>query len=460
MNRQQLDQIKSKIEAFKNIDLSLLVVQQYPNQDIRNVNISEIDAASFISISKRTIKQLENELEGNGFLFLPFQYNFHNEFGNGNLLNDLDQFFAQLSSRNFPQSVQFLNRLVYYQVDNGFWNKSKAKLHNLRGMQVTALEEKLTVLTEQIEMSVNSCNDLKNNLKTQIEDLSNFQSQKEKELSQISNNLEVSNNEKNQISELHNISISTNEKIIALLNNALEKVNNFKKEAKENENKQQELQKTIASLISAVENRIEVFEEKGEQFGKHLKDIEDKKAFFDERNKYLTDLIGREVGASLFETFKQRKKELKPSVDFWKKAVPIMTIITIFGIYAIFSNFFGYLSVDGDTTKNGWGLFALRSLKSLPLFILLYFTIHQYGKERHFKEEYAFKSAVALTIKAYSDLIGNQDKKDEMIFNSVTGIYKSPINTKSKEQPIPIKDVTELLKKVTDTTSEVVKKVS
>ena len=36
------------------------------------------------------------------------------------------------------------------------------------------------------------------------------------------------------------------------------------------------------------------------------------------------------------------------------------------------------------------------------------------NKERNFQEEYAFKSAVALTIKAYSDVIKDDKFKDEL----------------------------------------------
>ncbi|GAB6009653.1 hypothetical protein [Dysgonomonas reticulitermitis] len=42
------------------------------------------------------------------------------------------------------------------------------------------------------------------------------------------------------------------------------------------------------------------------------------------------------------------------------------------------------------------------------------------------------RASVALTIKAYSDIIQKEELKDEMIVNSVTSIYKSPITQKIK----------------------------
>jgi len=326
-------------------------------------------------------------------------------------------------------------------------------------LQVAALEEKLNLLAVQLDKNISVFDDLKKTVQGQIEELTALKNQKEKELTQIANNLAVSNQESSQISELLNKSISTNEKILAIFESGNEKLESLKESFDENENKIQESKKIISELISVVENYIKEFGKKQTQFEGYINEVEGKKGFFDERNKYLTDLIGREVGASLFETFQQRKKELKPSVQFWKFAVPVMTLITIIGIYAIFSDIFGLLPVNGDAAADGWRVFALRSLKSLPLFVMLYFTIHQYGKERHFKEEYAFKSAVALTIKAYSDLVASQDKKDEMIMNSVAGVYKSPILSRTKEKILPTKDLADLLKTVTDTASDVVKKV-
>ena len=147
------------------------------------------------------------------------------------------------------------------------------------------------------------------------------------------------------------------------------------------------------------------------EFEKKLEFIEGKKAFFEERNNYLDELIGREVGASLFETFKQRKGELEKPVNKWLWIVIAMAILTFGAILTIFTNAFGLLGTvptDISTTR-----LITNSIKSLPFFFLLFYAIAQYNKERNFQEEYAFKSAVALTIKAYSDIITNEVLKDK-----------------------------------------------
>jgi len=180
-------------------------------------------------------------------------------------------------------------------------------------------------------------------------------------------------------------------------------------------------------LADAVEARLKDFETKKQAQEAHLTFIEGKREFFEERLRYLEDLIGREVGASLFETFKQRKVELQRPVTRWSWLVILVSILTVAGIFGIFSGFLG------TTPKNlNWVRFGLNTLKTVPLFIMLFFVIRQYGRERTFQEQYAFKSAVALTIKAYADIIQDQAKKDDLVFNAVSGIYVSPLTLDGK----------------------------
>ena len=153
--------------------------------------------------------------------------------------------------------------------------------------------------------------------------------------------------------------------------------------------------------------------------------MEEKTTYFEERNSYLDDLIGREVGASLFETFKQRKAELNTSITFWKWCVPITALATIIWIFVLFGN--------GDLGALGWQVIFINSLKAIPAVGLLLFAISQYNKERNFQEEYAFKSAVALTVNSYADQINAESNKDKMIMESVGEIYKTPLSRKNNQ---------------------------
>ena len=62
--------------------------------------------------------------------------------------------------------------------------------------------------------------------------------------------------------------------------------------------------------------------------------------------------------------------------------------------------------------------------------IVLLFTIKQYVRERTFQEEYAFRSAIALTVQAYGDIAGT--KKEELIMKAIATIYSLPSMMKEK----------------------------
>lgn len=219
------------------------------------------------------------------------------------------------------------------------------------------------------------------------------------------------------------------------------KINTLSEQAEKEKNKienlKTEIDKTFSDfktnfnqLIQELELSDGNFKTKFIDFETKLKLVEEKTMYFEERNQYLDNLIGREVGASLFETFKQRKLELNKPLNFWKWSVATMAVLTFIVIFAIFTNFFGYLGNISSALK--WENILVNTLKSSPFFFLLYYSIAQYNKERNFQEEYAFKSASALTIKAYSDIINDETKKDELILKAVYGIYRSPIYNRLK----------------------------
>ena len=128
-----------------------------------------------------------------------------------------------------------------------------------------------------------------------------------------------------------------------------------------------------------------------------------------------------------------------------------MTSLTIVWIFILFTN-------QAKILDNSiwWQSFAVNTLKSIPAIFLLFLSINQYRKERNFQEEYAFKSAVALTIDAYAGRLTDVVNKDKLIMEAVLGLYKTPIDDK---QPDKLKHTTVLdtIKSMADTTKELVK---
>ena len=405
------------------------------------------------------LKQLKIELSDNG-IYIPFQYNLQNEFGNGafQLQSDLQNLLNLLNQKNqtgLNQSVPYLNRLIYYQVTNGFWDKSKIKVHKADEIKISELNEKLKIITGQLSINQSNFKTQIDNLDSEKKKLTDFLAQKQRELQQISANLQASNTNANQINQILTTSTATSGKIDALLSLQNQNFDTHKKKTETEDvyfSKQKEL---FGTLETNLNEKVKTLETQIADFAEKLKFVEDKRAFFEERNIYLQNLIGREVGVSLFETFKQRKTELTKPVNKWLWIVIGMSVLTFISIITIFTNGFG---LWGEVLKDFTTIQLItNTIKTFPFFFLLFYSISQYNKERNFQEEYAFKSAVALTIKAYADIVVDEKLKDEMIISSVNAVYKSPTVEKGRSKK-ESNEIFETAKELLGTAVDIVKK--
>ncbi len=457
MDTNQILELNTRIEIIQKLDIDSIVAEIFKEQDVSSINIGQYCVDDYVSTLKRLLKQFKTEFEGNG-IYLPYQYNFQNEFGSGNLQNDIINLINQLNQKSFAglkSTVDSINRLVFYQIANGFWDKSTRKVHKANEISLTVLNDRLSYSSKQLSENFESLKKQQEILAVEKKKLEEFIAQKNQELQQVVNNLQSSNTNTNQINQLLTNSTSTYEKINSLLSQQTQNLDNQKKKSETQDTYFAKQKEIFDNLEKILNEKTKILETQITDFSEKLEFVESKRVFFEERNNYLNELIGREVGASLFETFKQRKKELINPVAKWLWIVIGMSVLTFLAILAIFTNGFGLLGeVHTDFTPT---LLITNTIKTLPFFFLLFYSISQYNKERNFQEEYAFKSAVALTIKAYADIIQKEELKDELIMNSVNSIYKSPTIYKTKN----IKDDNSMLdtaKELLTTALDVLKK--
>lgn len=430
MNNNQITNVANVINDFKALDLDDNISKIFKNQDIGSVRIGHFTLPKYISTTKRLFSQFEDEIKENG-LYLPFQYT--NEYGNGNLQNDLAGIIAGLRGTavgNLNNTVGYINRLISYQIANSFWDKPINKVNETTKTFISELADQLKYIEAQSILNVDNFKDLLKTIEEKGEELEKLIELKSSELKQITSNLQLSNTNTEQITQLLNNNTAISEKINSILTLQQQNLDNLKTELNIQQVNTQTLRRNQEHYNQIQQDKIVEFDRLISQFANDLEFVESKKTFFEERNEHLNTLIGREVGASLFETFSQRKNELKKPVSNWNKIVIGASILTFVAVLTIFTNGFG---LWGDIRPLfSWQQVVINSLKTIPFFFLLFYSISQYNKERNFQEEYAFKSAVALTIKAYADIIRKEELKDEMIINSVTAVYKSPTIHKAK----------------------------
>lgn len=442
MTQQQKNVLIQFCNQIDDLDISNIILSFNVNQ------VGEYSLEFFDSLSRRVVRQLIEELENGIGIFLPIQYNYQNEFGSGNLESDLQTFISYVSNVQYYQNtVLILNRLIYYQVANGFWDRGKRKVYSTNEIKARDIASRVSSLEKNV------LNEL-GRVKIEKKNLADFIAQKNTELQQIERNLNNSNTNTLSISTLLNQSTATNEKVNSILSQQQVKLDESKQFLEERKSEINQLVKDYESTKKQYTENLKILEDKQVHFEDYLTFVEGKKKYFEERNTYLDELIGREVGASLFETFKQRKNELNNPVNFWKWSVPVMAVITVAWIAFLFKDF-------GTITDmiQKWQFLALNTLKTVPAIILTYFAINQYRKERSFQEEYAFKSAVALTISEYANKLSSPENKDKLIMDSVNSVFISPIERKLKNEELKNNTFNETLKSLKDSISEIAGKI-
>ncbi|MFY8281925.1 hypothetical protein AAEU31_00090 [Pseudoalteromonas sp. SSMSWG5] len=424
MNQAQLNQVKGHLETFTTIDLGKLVASKYGEEaNLSDVNIGEYSAKEYISAVRKVLAQFREEIDSSYAKAMPFQYNFQNEYGTGNLNNDLTNLLSNINAQNFPASIPALNKLIHYQAINGFWEKSKRKYFRSSEVSVQEDKDRIDLVSKHVEASSNKLSELLSEIDDQKDVLNRFIKSKSSELSEIESLLSSARLHSNEITETHTKSATLEERINSLLEQAEDKKISIDELTDQFKKLLSEMSNLLTDSKVESESRQKSYNKLEKAFTEKLSFVEEKREYFEERNQYLDDLIEREVGASLFETFKQRKSELITSIGFWKWAVPTSAIATIAWIFFLFGN--------GDLSGLSWQIIIINSLKALPAIGLLLFSISQYVKERNFQEEYAFKSAVALTVNSYAEQLEDASNKDKMIMESVGQIYASPIYHKN-----------------------------
>jgi hypothetical protein len=452
MTHQVAQNVIAATNQLESVDFTELTNKAYPDRtDLENIQLSELSLSEFIYLTKRVIPQFKASLQDREVsMTLPEVYN-HPQYGNASIVGQIQNFFSYLTQPSFPSAEGLLLWLVGYQVEYGIYSKSNKKLSDTVATNLAALSEKLQLIENSISNRQKEVDVLHQSLENSNKEIQNLIVQKRDELTQITTNLATSNSQTNQISELLNKATEQNTRITSILEQQEQNRNQSEKKYQELEQLYVEANEELTENNKKVTTLIGDFNKQVEINQGHLEFVEGKRTFFEERIEYLETLIGREVGASLFETFKQRKVELNKPVLFWRWAVPIMSVATIIWIFFLFARQQGIHEIN-----LWWQAFAVNTLKSIPAIFLLLFAINQYRKERNFQEEYAFKSAVALTIDAYSSRINDLANKDKLIMEAVLSVYRTPIEEKLAEK-IKTKTALETMKTIVDTSKELIK---
>ncbi|MBS1782699.1 MAG: hypothetical protein JSS78_06515 [Bacteroidetes bacterium] len=453
MNQEQKQRVLSQLDPFWKLDIDKRIAEVYKDYtDLSSMAVGYYTVSELSQYSKKVISQLGQVLETPFSNILPFQYQFQNDFGNGNLGDDLANLNAYIEANNFTEAVNVLTRLVYYQVANGFWDKVFEKDDKKQFAQIVEMESKLKLISEQLSKSIETNKTLLESLKTEKENLELLVTTKKKELAEIEGLLPTARNNSDEINKLLNTSAATNESINSLLSQQNTNLDTITKKIEEEKTVYTAFQKDIKELKELFNTEIENGGKKNVEFDKMLASVLEQSKTFDKQILVLNELIGKEGAVRLFNTFNDRKKDLDAPVKRWAWIVIGTGVAALILIIGIFTNFFGLIPTMKMPDTIDWQFLVINSLKSTPIMIVLFFTIKQYVRERTFQEEYAFRSAIALTVQAYGDISGS--KKEDLILQAVSTIYSLPSMMKDKPTSFfgyRSKTLTDTMKEINET---------
>lgn len=447
MNLNQCVSITNSIEELLSLDIDKTIANFYKNeQNISKIQIDQLNIGYFISLTKRVLKQIREEIDREGFI-LPYNYNIP-DVGQYNLHQVINSLKSYIVNNQLSNAEKFLFWLIQYALQNGFYDKSKYKSYPLEEIDFSERNDKLSLLEVNLNNLKVRYDELLKNIKYTIEEINSYYSQKQTELKGIESNLASSRNDTKEIADLLSSSNVNKTKIDSILGEVEKEKERIEALNKETKTTFTGLKDSYTELLEQLDKKDKFYKSQNDEFERRLSFVISKEEYFKERNDYLDALIGREVGASLFETFKQRKTELNQPLKFWRWAVAIMGVLTFIVVIAIFTNFLGWL---GEIPKTySWEIIVVNFIKTIPFFFLLYYTIAQYNKERNYQEEYAFKSATALTIKAYADILKTEENKDQLILRAVYNVYKNPISGNKNMSHKDVNGISDLLGEVFD----------
>ena len=262
MNTNQITSVLQVISSIESYEIDKIPETIFKNQDITTINIGQYILPDYIIALKRMLKQLKVELSDNG-IYIPLQYSFQNDFGNGtfNLQSELQNLFNllnQKSQQGLNQSIPYLNRLIYFQITNGFWDRSKIKIHKVDEIKITELNEKLKTISKQLSVNQDNFKIQIDNLDLEKKKIVDFLTQRQQELQQISSNLQTSNT--NQINQLLTTSTAKNGKIDALLSQQNQNFDAQKKKAETEDKYFVKQKETFGTLEINLNEKVRILE--------------------------------------------------------------------------------------------------------------------------------------------------------------------------------------------------------
>lgn len=411
-----------ELEVFDKTDYNTIFAERNADHaDIGSIMAGDYFVVDLIESSKKVVFLLRKAINRDDWQFLPNTYSV-SDYGQMTVTQGVQNIRICLSNGNYSNAVNSLNFLICYAQCFGFWSPARHIELGIREASLAKLEARTDVIHKHSEERSIKIE----NLIAEVEELKNqltqFFNKSRSEATVLTQNTQTSNTTLAEIKGVHN-NINTIHDSISQISNQctslLQKLNDLTQKA---ETFQIELQNKN-DLIEATRKEIDE--------AVHTEAEEVKRVYVEtlESENKVKELMSYISDGTLAHSFNQRKTDVRKASFIWLGLGVTASVAFVVIILLLFT------SSKMDMT-NLWADIVMKSLKTFPVACMIVYFFKEYAKERALTEEYAFREAVAITLKAYLDqLEGEQDEnKRKLLLQTVEKLYTQPtFNT--KEEP-------------------------
>lgn len=427
MTISQKQNLENEIKAFGQQDYNAIFAERNAdNPDIDSIMAGDYRVIDLIEQSAKVTSLLDKAITGDSWLSLPSTFSVP-DYGQMTLCQALQNLRSHLIRGSYSNAVPMLNFLISYARCFGLWSPARNLDLGIREASLAKLENRTATIQKHTDERAKKIEELiteVGELKTQITE---FFDRSRQEASILTNNTQSSNTLLAEIKGVQG-NVNTINESLSIINNQctdlLQKLNGLHENAAnvqvDLQKKNEQIEQTRRAVDDAVQNEAETVK----QVYAETLEAENK---VKELMSYISD-------GTLAHSFNQRKADVTRASYIWLGLGVLASITLVYIIWALFA------SSKIDMT-NLWADIVIKSLKTFPVACMIVYFFKEYSKERALTEEYAFREAVAITLKAYLDqLDGEQDEnKRTLLLQTVEKLYTKPTFSTKEEPSIKFK---------------------
>ncbi|WP_018674876.1 coiled-coil domain-containing protein [Riemerella columbina] len=427
-----------EFQRLKKFDFDKYIAENYKDEELTEICFGSLDAIQFKKVLNRVISWFDEIIKSEMFYLLPENYMNDNE--SFNIINELEDLIYNLDNDDRYSAYESIKNIIAYTLLFGGSN-SNTKI-TINHQHVSDLESKQTLIQTKLEANLVALEKLKEEIANQSVASEKLNKKADSLYNKLLNNKETIQNDKSEIDTILALA-KQNSKDIETTKTT---INNHETQIAKNINK---YEKDFSEIKSQNEDSLTNMKEAI----RLQKEILDKK-------QEVENLLGAAADGSLGTKFEERRKLISHSSIAFLVFVPIVFCFAIWWTFKVYTTF----SVNPqDSGLPVWAGVLLNFIKVAPAWWFFVWMIGRYNNERKLEEIYAFKSAVAMTMRNHADLLKDDDNGDVsqrasrqiMLLKSVESIYKEPSIDSKKDKELNMKKMTNLIKQLKETVKEI-----